>query len=65
MCGIYGIFQRDGARADARLLTRMGDVIVHRGPDDSGSFVDRLLRDRHAAPVDHRSRGRASTDPQL
>ena len=40
MCGIYGLFQRDGARADAGLLTRMGDVIVHRGPDDSGSLAD-------------------------
>ncbi len=40
MCGIYGIFQLDGSPADARLLTRMGDVIVHRGPDDSGALAD-------------------------
>jgi asparagine synthase (glutamine-hydrolysing) len=40
MCGIYGFFQRDGARADAKLLVRMGDVIVHRGPDDAGVFDD-------------------------
>jgi asparagine synthase (glutamine-hydrolysing) len=40
VCGIYGIFQRDGARADAQLLARMGDVTVHRGPDDAGAFAD-------------------------
>jgi asparagine synthase (glutamine-hydrolysing) len=40
MCGIYGIYQRDGAPTDASLLTRMGDVIRHRGPDDSGALAD-------------------------
>lgn len=40
MCGIHGFFQLDGARADARLLARMGDVTVHRGPDDAGVFAD-------------------------
>jgi asparagine synthase (glutamine-hydrolysing) len=40
MCGIYGIYQRDGTPADGRLLARMGDVIIHRGPDDSGSMAD-------------------------
>jgi asparagine synthase (glutamine-hydrolysing) len=40
MCGIYGIYQRDGSPADAGLLTRMGDVIIHRGPDDSGFMAD-------------------------
>jgi asparagine synthase (glutamine-hydrolysing) len=40
MCGIYGIYQLDGARAPAESLTRMGRVIVHRGPDDEGIFAD-------------------------
>lgn len=40
MCGIYGIYRRDGATADASLLARMGDVIVHRGPDDAGAYAD-------------------------
>jgi asparagine synthase (glutamine-hydrolysing) len=40
MCGIYGIYQRDGTAADAGLLGRMGGVIVHRGPDDSGVHAD-------------------------
>jgi asparagine synthase (glutamine-hydrolysing) len=40
MCGIYGIFNRDGKAADVALLARMGDAIVHRGPDDSGVHAD-------------------------
>ncbi len=40
MCGIYGIVSlRGGAAPDRRLLDTMGDVIVHRGPDDSGAFA--------------------------
>lgn len=40
MCGIYGIVQVDGSPADASLLARMGDLTVHRGPDDSGLHAD-------------------------
>ena len=40
MCGIYGIYQRDGTTADGSLLLRMGDMIIHRGPDDSGLMAD-------------------------
>ena len=40
MCGIYGIYQRDGTSADIRLMARMGNVIVHRGPDDSGALAE-------------------------
>jgi asparagine synthase (glutamine-hydrolysing) len=41
MCGIYGILSLEGAqRRDPRILTRMGDAIVHRGPDDEGAFSD-------------------------
>ena len=37
MCGIAGIFDYRGRRdADRRLLRRMTDVIVHRGPDGDG-----------------------------
>jgi asparagine synthase (glutamine-hydrolysing) len=43
MCGINGIAfsRRSGREVDARLLGRMRDVIVHRGPDDSGALLDR------------------------
>jgi asparagine synthase (glutamine-hydrolysing) len=41
MCGIYGILALDGPRRhDVSVLARMGDAIVHRGPDDSGAFED-------------------------
>jgi asparagine synthase (glutamine-hydrolysing) len=41
MCGIYGILSLDGTtRRTPDALDRMGDAIVHRGPDDSGSFAD-------------------------
>jgi asparagine synthase (glutamine-hydrolysing) len=41
MCGIYGILALDGARRhEPSVLARMGDAIVHRGPDDSGQFAD-------------------------
>ncbi|HKQ52304.1 MAG TPA: asparagine synthase (glutamine-hydrolyzing) [Pyrinomonadaceae bacterium] len=43
MCGINGIALSDGSRSrvvDARVLERMRDVITHRGPDESGLYVD-------------------------
>ncbi len=39
MCGIYGIADLTLAQNPGReLLARMDDVIVHRGPDDSGQY---------------------------
>ncbi|MDQ3253017.1 MAG: asparagine synthase (glutamine-hydrolyzing) [Acidobacteriota bacterium] len=42
MCGINGIAlsSRSGRVVDVPTLERMRDVITHRGPDDSGVFVD-------------------------
>jgi len=40
VCGIYGIFQLDGVPADPALMSAMGRVIVHRGPDDEGHHAD-------------------------
>jgi asparagine synthase (glutamine-hydrolysing) len=40
VCGIYGIFQLDGAPADPALMPTMGRVIAHRGPDDEGHHAD-------------------------
>ena len=42
MCGINGIAfsTRAGRTVDPGLLERMRDVLVHRGPDDAGLFVD-------------------------
>lgn len=44
MCGIYGILDLKGdSRPEERLLTKMGNVIHHRGPDDYGHFCDRQI----------------------
>jgi asparagine synthase (glutamine-hydrolysing) len=41
MCGITGIFDQRGKREiDKELLTRMNDMQYHRGPDQSGLFVE-------------------------
>ncbi|GEP43766.1 asparagine synthase (glutamine-hydrolyzing) [Brevifollis gellanilyticus] len=43
MCGIAGYFTPPRARSLDQLtagVTRMTDAIVHRGPDDSGAWVD-------------------------
>lgn len=41
MCGIYGIVSRVPDKAvDVVALRRMGQLLVHRGPDDEGCRVD-------------------------
>lgn len=42
MCGINGIAlsPKSRRRVDAGVLSRMRDVITHRGPDDEGLFID-------------------------
>jgi asparagine synthase (glutamine-hydrolysing) len=40
MCGIYGVLQMDGSPARAETLRRMGELTIHRGPDDEGLRVD-------------------------
>jgi asparagine synthase (glutamine-hydrolysing) len=39
MCGIVGIFDRNGSPIDRELLNRMTGVIRHRGPDGEGCFI--------------------------
>lgn len=43
MCGIAGIFNRNGAPASPVLLRRMTDAIAHRGPDGEGFFTDSFV----------------------
>src|SRR5262245_4650122 len=41
MCGIGGFWCQEGLDAEAGAsLRRMTDAIAHRGPDDSGHFLD-------------------------
>lgn len=47
MCGIAAILRFDGAAPDRDLAEHMGSLLVHRGPDDDGSFVDRGVAFAH------------------
>lgn len=41
MCGIYGIAAAtEGRHPDPRWLELMGDITIHRGPDDEGTFSE-------------------------
>jgi asparagine synthase (glutamine-hydrolysing) len=43
MCGITGFWNCSKSQSNAELIsvvTRMTDMIRHRGPDDSGTWVD-------------------------
>ncbi|MFI5402194.1 MAG: asparagine synthase (glutamine-hydrolyzing) [Planctomycetota bacterium] len=55
MCGIYGVLAlKPGARPDPALLSRMGAVTRHRGPDDDGVYADQhvLLGMRRLSIID-------------
>ena len=40
MCGIAGIYNRNGAPVSYELLARMARSMVHRGPDEEGYFLN-------------------------
>ncbi|MBU0711640.1 asparagine synthetase B, partial [bacterium] len=41
MCGITGIIYKDKSRSvDSAMLQRANDAMTHRGPDDSGYYID-------------------------
>jgi asparagine synthase (glutamine-hydrolysing) len=42
MCGVSGLLAASSRRADAleAVARRMADTLVHRGPDDSGTWSD-------------------------
>ena len=40
MCGICGIYNFKNERIERNDLKKMNDALTHRGPDDSGLFVD-------------------------
>ena len=60
MCGICGVLRFDGAPVDTAGLERMNHTLVHRGPDDSGIFVDSPvgLAHRRLTIIDLSERGR-------
>jgi asparagine synthase (glutamine-hydrolysing) len=40
MCGIHGLIHLDGRPATPAMLSAMGDITRHRGPDDEGMHLD-------------------------
>ncbi len=49
MCGIVGVFYTQGSGfRDETLLTRMVSIIQHRGPDETGIYVDSSIGLGHA-----------------
>ncbi len=44
MCGITGIFNLNGSdKIETELIAKMAETLVHRGPDDSGFYIDRNI----------------------
>jgi len=40
LCGITGIFYKDGRKVNPELLKKMTDCLVHRGPDEQGLYIN-------------------------
>jgi asparagine synthase (glutamine-hydrolysing) len=66
MCGITGVIRFDGAPVDVAILDAMVDRLVHRGPDDRGTWTDGSVGFGHARlsiiDVDGSPQPMASTD---
>ena len=39
MCGIVGVYRRDGTRLDRGMVAELRDTMTHRGPDDQGLWL--------------------------
>lgn len=39
MCGIFGVFNRDGEPVARELIEKMSSVLQHRGPDGEGNYI--------------------------
>ncbi len=50
MCGICGIFNRDGSPVELESLKAMNDALTHRGPDGEGYYINRPTMSPHEAP---------------
>ena len=48
MCGIAGLLNLNGAPAEAERLWQMIRLLGHRGPDDSGIYMDRAVGLAHS-----------------
>ena len=43
MCGIAGFYYRDEKPVDSAIIRRMTDELIHRGPNDSGVWVEKNI----------------------
>ena len=43
MCVINGIFHLNNKQVDPNQLIKMRDILEHRGPDDSGIYIDKTI----------------------
>ena len=43
MCGISGIINLDGEYLSKNLILHMNHLLFHRGPDDSGLWIDKNI----------------------
>lgn len=59
MCGIAGALRLDGRPADRSTVSRMGEILHHRGPDGEGVHIDGPLgfAHRRLAVIDPSSAG--------
>ncbi|WP_262048699.1 asparagine synthase (glutamine-hydrolyzing) [Bradyrhizobium sp. Bra78] len=47
MCGVAGIFHRDGRPVDRGTVAAMSAALIHRGPDGEGSWLDQSVGFAH------------------
>ena len=54
MCGISGILSLENRKISKRDLNIMNDMIIHRGPDSGGNFIEDniALGNRRLAIID-------------
>ncbi|PKN00393.1 MAG: asparagine synthase (glutamine-hydrolyzing) [Elusimicrobia bacterium HGW-Elusimicrobia-2] len=48
MCGITGIVNFNGQAVDADVLKKMNDLLLHRGPDDEGHYINTKCKTQNA-----------------
>tara|TARA_B110000003_G_scaffold276268_1_gene321852 strand:- start:2726 stop:4591 length:1866 start_codon:yes stop_codon:yes gene_type:complete len=60
MCGITGVLDTSGSKVSRKILQKMNDAIIHRGPDGEGFYFDGPLGvgHRRLAIIDLTDKGR-------
>ncbi len=53
MCGIAGILNFNNKTVEQCMVQRMADMMVHRGPDAEGFFMDKEIAFRSQTSLHH------------